>query len=144
MESRDWNRAVGWSSLAVGIAVGLVIGLWSFDGPVQTPSWIGGYADTSRRLLRLGHIAFIGLGILNILLADELSRTALGERARAAASRLMVAGNVFLPLALIGAAAWRPVKYAMGLPAMCVFGALLLAAWGSRRANLSAKPEDQR
>jgi hypothetical protein len=138
MAPRDWNRFVGWSSLAVGIAVGLVMGLWSFDGPVPTPAWIGAYADTSRRLLRLGHIAFIGLGMLSILLAAELGRTSLGCRGRIAASRLMVAGNVFLPILLIGAAAWRPLKYLMGMPAMCVLGALVLAAWGARHTSQPA------
>jgi len=116
----------------VGIAVGLVIGLWSFDGPVATPAWIGEYTDTSRRLVRLGHIAFIGLGLLSILLADELGRSSLGARGRQMASRLMVAGNVGLPLLLIGAAIWRPLKFAMGVPATCVFAAMVLAAWGAR------------
>ena len=124
---------MGWASLAVGIAVGLVIGLWSFDGPMATPAWIGEYADTSRRLIRLGHIAFIGLGMLNILLAQELTRTSLGSRARHVASTAMIAGNLFLPVFLIGAALWRPLKYLMGIPATCVFVAMVLTAWGARR-----------
>lgn len=126
---------MGWTSLAVGIAVGLVIGLWSFDGPMATPAWVGEYTDTSRRLLRLGHIAFIGLGLLSILLAAELGRSSLSARGRQMASRLMVAGNVFLPVLLVGASIWRPLKYLMGLPATCVFVAMVLAAWGARRPS---------
>jgi amino acid transporter len=131
MEPRYWNRPVGWWSLVLGIATGLVMGLWSFDGPMATPSWIGEYADTSRRLIRLGHIAFIGLGILDILLANELTRSSLDPRRRLLASRLMVAGNLGLPVALFIAAAWRPFKYVMGVPAMCVFVAMVLAARGA-------------
>lgn len=126
------NRAVGWASLAVGIAVGLVMGLWSFDGPMPAPHWIGEYTDTSRRLVRLGHIAFIGLGLLNILLDDELKRSALRLTNRVLASRLMIAGNALLPVALIAAGAWRPIKYLLPLPALCIFGAMALAAWGAR------------
>jgi hypothetical protein len=126
------NRAVGWASLAVGIATGLVMGLWSFDGPVSTPAWLGDYADTSRRLARLGHIAFIGLGILNILLARELTMSSLGERGRRLASGAMNLGNVLLPVTLFAAAAWRPAKFAMALPATAVFVAMCLAAWGAR------------
>lgn len=133
MTPQDWNRCIGWWSLAVGIAVGLVIGLWSFDGPVATPTWIGGYADTSRRLLRLGHIAFIGLGLLSIVLADELGRSSLGAPARRLASRLMAVGNIFLPVLLVGASMWRPLKYLMGVPATCVFVAMVLVAIGTRR-----------
>lgn len=126
------NRVTGWASLAVGVAVGLVMGLWSFDGPLPTPSWLGEYADTSRRLARLGHIAFIGLGLIDILLERELLRSSLGTVARSVASWAMVAGNVLLPVTLFAAAFYRPAKYAMAGPASAVFLALVLAALGSR------------
>jgi hypothetical protein len=126
------NRTIGWISLAVGVATGLVMGLWSFDGPMATPAWLGEYGDTSRRLARLGHIAFIGLGLINILLAHELPQSSLGTRARGIASRHMNFGNIVLPVTLFAAAAWRPAKYAMAIPATAVFVALCLAAWGAR------------
>lgn len=129
------NRAIGWGSLTVGIATGLVMGLWSFDGPAPVPTWLGDYGDTPRRLARLGHIAFIGLGILNILLARELEESSLGPTARRLASAAMNIGNVLLPITLFAAAAWHPAKYATGLPATCVFVALGLAAWGARPAS---------
>lgn len=125
------NRTVGWISLAVGVATGLVMGLWSFDGPVTPPAWLGEYGDTARRLARLGHIAFIGLGMINILLAHELPHSALGPRARRIASRHMNFGNLALPITLFVAAAWRPAKYAMAIPATAVFVALCLVAWGA-------------
>ena len=124
------NRLIGWTSLALGAGTGLVMGLWSFDGPLTVPAWLGGYGDTSRRLARLGHIAFFGLGILNLLLARELPRLTAG--ARRLAGPAMNFGNVFLPLTLIAAAAWHPLKYAMPLPATAVFLALVVAAWGVR------------
>ena len=74
------NRVVGWASLAVGAGTGLILGLWSFDGPFAVPAWLGAYGDVSRRLARLGHIAFFGLGILNLLLARELPALAEGEK----------------------------------------------------------------
>jgi len=126
------NRLIGWTSLAVGVAVGLVMGLWSFDGPLQPPAWIGAYADTSRRLVRLGHIAFIGLGVIDILIERELARSGLGSRARAIASWSMVLGNVLLPITLFASAAYRPVKYFMAVPAGSVFLSLVLTAYGSR------------
>ena len=76
------NQIVAWVSLAVGVLTGLILGLWSFDGPVSTPAWLGDYGDTSRRLARLGHIAFFGLGILNILLTRELPGFSLSTRAK--------------------------------------------------------------
>jgi hypothetical protein len=129
------NRSIGWASLAVGVATGLVMGLWSFDGPLPTPPWLGEYGDTPRRLARLGHIAFLGLGILNILLGRELPQSSLGARGRRVASRSMNVGNVLLPITLFAAAAWPPAKYAMSLPATAVFVALCLAAWGARASG---------
>jgi hypothetical protein len=127
------NRTVGWVSVAVGAGTGLTLGLWSFDGPIAVPAWIGEYGDTSRRMVRLGHIAFFGLGILNILLARELPR--LSDRARLIASPAMNFGNVFLPLTLFAAAAYPPLKYLMPFPALAVFLALVAAAFGLRDRN---------
>ena len=132
--ARDWNRIIGWTCLAVGVGTGLILGLWSFDGPVTVPSWIGEYGDTSRRLVRLGHIAFIGLGILNILLGRELPRLALTAGGRRVASLAMNFGNIFLPLTLFAAGAHHPLKLLMAAPALAVFLALVLAAYGTRRA----------
>ncbi len=120
-------------SLAVGAGTGLILGLWSFDGPMLVPVWIGEYGDTSRRMVRLGHIAFFGLGILNILLARELPR--LSDRAGRIASPAMNFGNVFLPLTLFAAAAYPPLKYLLPLPALGVFLALVAAAFGSGRRD---------
>lgn len=127
------NRTIGWWSLAAGVATGLVLGLWSFDGPLPVPAWLGAYDDTARRLARLGHIAFVGLGMLNILLARELPQSTLDDSRRRLASRAMNLGNLLLPVLLFAAAAFPPVKYALAVPATAVFLALCLAAWGARQ-----------
>ena len=124
------NWIVAWVSLAVGAATGLIMGLWSFDGPVTTPTWLGDYGDTSRRLARLGHIACFGLGILNILLTRELPGFSLSTRAKRTALIAMKLGNVFLPLTLFAAAVYHPLKYFMPVPALAVFLALAIAAGG--------------
>ena len=67
----ELNRVVAWLRLAAGAGTGLFMGLWSFDGPVAARAWIGNYGATSRRLLRLGHIAFFGLGIVKLLLVKN-------------------------------------------------------------------------
>ena len=105
-------------------------------GPLQPPGWLGEYADTSRRLARLGHIAFIGLGLIDILIEREVVRSALGSAHRAVASWSMAIGNVLLPVALFAAAIYRPVKYFMAVPATLVFVALVLTAYGCRSAAL--------
>jgi hypothetical protein len=142
--ARDWNLIIGWTCMAVGVGTGLILGLWSFDGPVAVPEWIGAYGDTSRRLIRLGHIAFIGLGISNILLSREMPRLALGAAGRRLASIAMNFGNIFLPVTLFAAGAYRPAKFLMALPATSVFLALILAAYGTRRALAPRSEPDDR
>ena len=118
----------------LGAATGLIMGLWSFNGPVATPEWLGDYADVSRRLARLGHIAFFGLGILNLLLARDLGRFSLSARAARICSGSMIFGNIGLPLTLFAAAAWHPLKYLMPFPAIAVLIALMLAAYGVKKS----------
>jgi hypothetical protein len=137
------NRAIGWLSLVLGAGTGLILGLWSFNGPVPVPEWLGGYEEVSRRLARLGHIAFFGLGILNILVARELPRLALGRSLIRAASITMNFGNVFLPTTLFLAAAYHPCKYVMPAPALSVFVALAIVAYGvcsGREGNGNERP----
>jgi hypothetical protein len=131
----EWNRRVGWVSTSLGAASGLVMGLWSFDGPLAVPGWLGEYDQTARRLARLGHIAFFGLGILNVLVAGELRRPSLGPWVRRAAAWAMNFGNVFLPLTLFAAAAYRPLKYLLPAPAGALFLALVLTAYGVCRSQ---------
>lgn len=125
------NQFVGWTSLTLGAVTGLTLGLWSFDGPLPLPDGLGDYGETARRLARLGHIACFGLGILNILLARELCRFSLGQTARRIALGAMNFGNVFLPLTLFAAAVYHPLKYLMPAPALAVFAALAIAAYGA-------------
>lgn len=56
------NIAGGWCLISIGIFLGMVI------MPVfLKDSLLGGYGSVKRRLIRLGHIAFVVLGIINIL-----------------------------------------------------------------------------
>jgi len=67
----EQNRAIGFTSMLIGVISGMVLGLWSFGGPIPVPEVIGAYDDLSRRFLRLGNIAFFGLGIINIAIAGH-------------------------------------------------------------------------
>lgn len=138
LSSPEWNRRVGWVSACVGGITGLVLGLWSFDGPVPVPDFLGEYDNTSRRLARLGHIAFFGIGILNLLAARELQHNCLSEKTAGIASVLMNFGNVFLPLTLVAASAYRPCKYLMPFPATAVTIALCLIAYGVWKGKVSS------
>lgn len=124
------SRSIALSSMAVGALSGMLMGLWSFGGPVAVPDAVGDYGDLSRRLLRLGHIAFFGLAFLNLTLARQVPSLPLSVKAMRGALGCMNFGNLALPAALIAAALWEPLKYLTAPPAFAVTLALCIAAWG--------------
>ena len=137
------NRAVAWAGFLLGAASGLAMGVWAFGGPVAPPAGLADYAETSRRLLRLGHIAFFGIGYLNLLLAAELPRLPLGAAPRRAAAGAMNFANLVLPATLMGAAALPAVLYLLPVPALAATAALAITAWGAVRRVLPAAPPRQ-
>lgn len=127
------NRRIAWTVMSVGALTGLVMGLWSFDGPLAVPGWLGDYGSTARRLVRLGHIACFGIGILNLLFVTEAERRSSVTPVTQWASRCLNLGNVGLPFGLFAAAVAPPLKYALAVPATAVTVALLLVAWDTFR-----------
>jgi hypothetical protein len=57
MDIASLNILVGWIAMLSGAAAGAALGL--FFG---RDDWAGGYASFRRRMLRLGHISFFGIG----------------------------------------------------------------------------------
>lgn len=54
------NLQAGWIGFIGGAVTGSMLGLF-FHGN----DWLGGYASFRRRMFRLGHISFFGLGFIN-------------------------------------------------------------------------------
>jgi hypothetical protein len=133
LDAYPLNRAIAWTGFLLGAASGMIIGLWAFDGPAHPPVGMTSYAETSRRFLRLGHIAFFGLGYLNLLLASELPKLPLSKKQKSQAAHLMNFGNIILPLLLMISAAQPLFKYLLPIPASAVAIAVAIAAWGAIR-----------
>ncbi|MGI8603357.1 MAG: hypothetical protein ACR2OZ_10195 [Verrucomicrobiales bacterium] len=53
-----------WAGMLAGVLSGAFIGLF-----FHRDDWMGGYGSFRRRLTRLGHISFFGLGFINFLCA---------------------------------------------------------------------------
>jgi hypothetical protein len=68
-------------------------------------NWLGGYGSFPRRMIRLGHIACFGLGLINILFALTAATLVPFPIARAA-STLLVVGMITMPLNCF-LTAWR-------------------------------------
>jgi hypothetical protein len=61
----------GWLLMALSMGIGLLIGMYAFDGPLPAPSHFEGYNNFVRRLSRLDHAYCIVLGLVGIFVARE-------------------------------------------------------------------------
>ena len=129
----DFSRAIGLTSLLLGAASGLVMGLWSFGGPLPEPAWVGGYGDLPRRLIRLAHIALFALGMINLMLARQQAAFDLPAPTARLALAAMNLGNLLMPALLVATVFLPEVKYLLALPALAVSTALAIAAYGGWR-----------
>ena len=95
------NELFGWTWILAGMLTGMVLGLF-----FHREDWLGGYASHPRRLLRLGHVSFIGLGVLNVLFALTGQRLHVSPPALGLASWALVTGGVTMP-ACCALLAWK-------------------------------------
>ena len=123
------NETFGWVWVLAGFLSGLGLGLG-----FHRDDWLGGYGSFRRRLIRLGHISFLGLGILNILFALSGPRLTLGASELRLASWLLIVGGITMP-ACCALMAWRRGFYLLfGIPvASLVLGAALTVVGILRR-----------
>jgi hypothetical protein len=117
------NLAFGWLWITLGFADGLAMGLL-----FQREDWLGGYSALRRRMVRLAHVAFFGLGLLNVLFALSVPALPLAPVWLAAASWALVVGGVTMPLCCF-LMAWRPVFTAAFAVPICslLFGGLVIS-----------------
>ncbi len=120
------NAPVGWLCITLGFASGAVIGLW-FD----RPDWMGGYGALRRRLVRLGHIALVALGALNVLYDESRPGLRLSSIQLEVASVAWIVGALAMPLGCF-VTAWRPVaKPLFVIPVAALVTAGLLTLLGT-------------
>jgi hypothetical protein len=86
------NIYAAWIGILLGCLIGAVEGLF-----FHKEDWLGGYISWRRRMLRLGHISFFGLGLINLALV--LTARALEiEKEVYTPSILFIIGIVGMPI----------------------------------------------
>ncbi|MDH3431663.1 MAG: hypothetical protein OEQ14_16820 [Gammaproteobacteria bacterium] len=121
----QWNMVAGWTGMAFGLLSGAIIGLF-----FHLESFAGGYASFRRRMLRLGHVAFFGLGILNVIFALTLMATDITPSNPMLASISLIAAAVLMPTVCFLTAWKRSFRHIFALPVAGVAITLLLLLQG--------------
>ena len=121
----QWNLWAGWTGMMFGLVSGALIGL-----KFHLEDFAGGYASFRRRMLRIGHLAFFGLGIINVLFALTLTSSGVVPGYPAVASASLAAA-VFVMPAVCFLTAWKkPFRHIFPLPVILVAASLLLLLEG--------------
>jgi hypothetical protein len=90
------NLAFAWMWILFGFLSGAALGM-RFQGE----NWMGGYASFPRRLYRLGHISFFGLGLINFLFAITLHVFAIKSPIVEFAGYAFIIGGVLMPICCV-------------------------------------------
>ncbi len=120
MDSVHIHILVGWLAVLLGAASGAVVGLFFHD-----ESWAGGYGSFRRRMLRLGHISFFGIGFLNFFFAMTLAQVTLTEASTRISSLGFLAAAITMPLCCYLAAWKKPFRHLFPIPVIAVFAGVI-------------------
>jgi hypothetical protein len=87
------NLILAWLWILLGFVSGMVLGLF-FRGD----NWLGGYGSFKRRMYRLGHISFFGLGAVNLLFCLTVQNFSLAGPQIHSASLAFIVGAIAMPI----------------------------------------------
>ena len=120
------NLIGGWLGILAGVLFGAGIGLF-----FHQDDWLGGYASYRRRLLRLAHIAFFGIGFINLAFAATAGQLALPDPYFRIASWALIAGLAAMPACCLLAAWRKPMRHLFPIAVACVLTGVLaiLIGW---------------
>jgi len=119
----DINTIAAWVCVAAGVISGAIGGLFFYR-----ESWLGGYPSWPRRLVRLGHISFLGIGLLNLSYALTIHALDWPAPPMVVSAALALAG-VFMPVACYLAAWRKPLRHLFVIPVGCVLIGVVGLLW---------------
>lgn len=121
------NVLGGWMAMLAGVVTGAVIGLFFYR-----EDWMGGYDSWRRRLTRLGHISFFGLGLLNLLFAATATQLSLRGSSLRVASDALLVGAIAMPVCCFLSAWRKSLRHLFPIPVLAVTAgvlAILIGGW---------------
>lgn len=115
------NLVAGWIGMLLGALSGALLGLF-----FHRKDWAGGYTSFRRRMMRLGHIAFFGLGFLNILLELTMEARPLPSIYTGVASYSLIIGALTMPICCFLTAWRREFRHSFPIPVLAISTSIIL------------------
>ncbi len=117
------NLYAAWIGIFAGCIAGAIQGLF-----FHKDDWLDGYGSWRRRLTRLGHISFFGIGFINFAFAASLRLLDM-EGELVLSSRLLIVALITMPLLCYLSAFKKPLRNLFFIPAGSVIIAIVLFLW---------------
>jgi len=114
------NIIAAWVGMLLGCIAGAVQGLF-----FHKQDWLGGYGSWRRRITRLGHISFFGLGFINLAFALTVKTLDI-EGGTEISSYLLVLGLITMPLFCYFSALREIFRQLFFIPTASVLIAIIL------------------
>ena len=105
------NLLCAWIGILLGIVSGAALGMF-----FHQEKWLGGYSSFARRMYRLGHISFFGLGILNVLFYFTTKEIAVRGLLLATGSWSFVIGAATMPVCCVLMAHFPKSHFLFAIP----------------------------
>jgi hypothetical protein len=118
------NLILAWLWILLGFTSGMVLGMF-FHGE----SWLGGYGSFKRRMYRLGHISFFGLGAVNLLFCLTVQNFSLAGPLIHFASLAFIIGAIAMPLCCVVMAHFPKAHMIFAVPVVSLIAGGSLTLW---------------
>lgn len=105
------NLHAAWIGILLGFVAGALPGLFFHQA-----DWLGGYASWPRRMVRLAHISFFGLGFINLAFALSAAPLGLSGADLVWPSRLLLLGAASMPAVCYLAAFRQSFRHLFCIP----------------------------
>jgi hypothetical protein len=106
-----FSLTTGWYGFLGGVISGAIMGLL-----FHRENWLGGYGSRTRRMVRLGHISFFGIGLINLFYALSLEPLAVPEKAAGIGSIALLIALIAMPLNCFLCAWKKPFRHLFFIP----------------------------
>jgi hypothetical protein len=121
MTAFSQNLIAAWTGILLGFLSGMVLGMF-----FHHEGWLGGYGSFKRRMYRLGHISFFGLGVVNLLFWLTLKLHPVAGPLVNLASGTFIVGAITMPLCCVAMAHFPKLHLIFAVPVVSLITGGLL------------------
>jgi hypothetical protein len=120
LEAFHLNLLLAWLWILLGFLSGMVLGMF-----FHREGWLGGYGSLQRRMYRLGHISFFGLGAVNLLFWITMKLNPAAGALVSVASGAFILGAITMPLCCLVMAHFPKLHLTFAVPVV----SLITGGW---------------